>query len=105
MNLEEFKIGMKLEVVDKYNPSLIRVATVIDVNESQIKIHYDNWFEAYDFWCDKDSEDIHPINWCKKTGHPLTKPPVLISNTSGCPTVGCNGIGHRKGSKFETHYR
>ena len=45
---------------------------------------------------------------CQKTGHPLLQPltPLSIVNYSGiCPTVGCYGYGHVKGSKFTSHYR
>ena len=96
---------MKIEAVDKYNPSMIRIATIVDVNKNQIKIHFDNWSDIYDFWSDTTSDDIHPINWCKETGHPLTKLPGITRTTTGCPIVGCEGLGHIKGSRFETHYR
>ena len=96
---------MKLEAVDKYNPSMIRISTIVDINKNQVKIHFDNWSDIYDFWCDKTSSDIHPINWCKNTGHTLTNFPSSTRNTTGCPTIGCAGLGHIKGARFETHYR
>lgn len=34
-----FLPNMKLEVVDKRNPRLIRVATIIDVDDQRIKVH------------------------------------------------------------------
>jgi hypothetical protein len=102
---------MKLESVDRHNPILIRVATIVDIKKDCIKINYDGWPSQYDVWIEKDSEDVHPINWCKRTGHHLSKPInypkgfLVGQTTSGCQTIGCFGIGHIKGPKFTTHYR
>ncbi|TNM87295.1 hypothetical protein fugu_007525 [Takifugu bimaculatus] len=38
-----FDIGMKLEAVDRMNPSLICVATVTDVVDDRFLVHFDNW--------------------------------------------------------------
>lgn len=65
----------KLEVVDPRNPSLVRVATITEVEEYRVKIHFDGWSELYDYWFDYDSTDLHPVNWCMKTGHTLEPPP------------------------------
>ncbi|ROT65230.1 putative lethal(3)malignant brain tumor-like protein 3 isoform X1 [Penaeus vannamei] len=106
----EFKKNMKLEVVDKRNPSLIRVATIVDVQDYQIKIHFDGWGDAYDYWLDDDSPDIHPPSWSNKTGHPL-QPPLTpeqqaedVDSGMGCGTAGCKGIGHVKGPIYTTHH-
>lgn len=40
--------GMRLEAVDKRNPHLIRVASVVNRNMHSITIHYDGWDEKYD---------------------------------------------------------
>ena len=101
---------MKLEAVDKRNPILIRVATIVDIQKDILKIHYDGWSDMYDVLINKDSEDLHPINWCKRTGHHLSRPINYNQyqneiNSSGCQTIGCFGIGHVKGPKFTTHYR
>ena len=66
---------MKVEVIDKRNPILCRVATISEVNNHEVLIHFDGWSEAYDYWLDDDSTDIHPPEWCQKTGHPL-QPPI-----------------------------
>ncbi|XP_052073604.1 lethal(3)malignant brain tumor-like protein 3 isoform X1 [Mytilus californianus] len=104
-----FEVSMKLEVVDKRNPILIRVASVVDTDGHLIKIHFDGWADSYDYWMDDDSLDIHPPGWCAKTGHPLTAPisPEDIIHSpgqSGCPTPGCKGIGHIKGAKYIGHH-
>ncbi|XP_069743097.1 lethal(3)malignant brain tumor-like protein 3 isoform X2 [Narcine bancroftii] len=104
-----FLPNVKLEVVDKRNPMLIRVATVIDTDDHRIMIHFDGWNHDYDYWIDADSVDIHPAGWCAKTGHPL-QPPISpldlveASEQGGCPTAGCKGIGHIKGVKHSGHH-
>lgn len=104
---KEFKVGMKLEVVDKRNPMLIRVATIVQVQSSQIKINFDGWDEMYDYWIEDDSPDIHPPSWCTKTGHPL-QPPLDSAQTTddsqGCAVKGCKGYGHIKGPIYTTHH-
>lgn len=69
-----FEIGMKLEAVDKRNPILIRAATVSEVSEHSVLLHFDGWSEVYDYWVDDDCPDLHPVTWCQKTGHPLCPP-------------------------------
>ncbi|XP_071536853.1 lethal(3)malignant brain tumor-like protein 3 isoform X2 [Panulirus ornatus] len=106
----EFKKNMKLEVVDKRNPSLIRVATIVDVQDYLLKIHFDGWGDEYDYLVDDDSPDIHPPSWCNKTGHAL-QPPLTpeqqaedVDSGMGCGTPGCKGIGHVKGPIYTTHH-
>lgn len=45
-----FETGMKLEAVDRMNPSLICVATVTDVVDDRFLVHFDNWDDTYDYW-------------------------------------------------------
>ncbi|XP_067862907.1 lethal(3)malignant brain tumor-like protein 3 isoform X3 [Heptranchias perlo] len=103
-----FHLNMKLEAVDKRNPMLIRVATIVDTEDHRIKIHFDGWSHDYDYWIDADSPDIHPAGWCAKTGHPLQIPlspaDLAVSPGQGCPTPGCKGIGHIKGARYAAHY-
>ncbi|XP_013810402.2 lethal(3)malignant brain tumor-like protein 4 [Apteryx mantelli] len=103
-----FQVSMKLEAVDRRNPVLIRVATIVDKDDRRIKIHFDGWDYNYDFWIDVDSPDIHPVGWCAKTGHALQVPLGAVGpvGTAGqtCPTPGCLGIGHVKGPRYGTHY-
>ncbi|PSN53045.1 hypothetical protein C0J52_03962 [Blattella germanica] len=101
-----FRRGMKLECVDKRVPMLIRVATVDDVGEHQIRIKFDGWPDMYSYWIDDDSTDIHPMGWCHKTGHPLEPPltPEELVETPECPTPGCRGLGHIKGAKYLSHH-
>ena len=51
------------------------MATISLMDDFQLKIHFDGWDELYDFWFDSESNDLHPVGWCEKTGHPLESPP------------------------------
>uniref|UniRef100_A0A8C1NKJ8 L3MBTL histone methyl-lysine binding protein 3 n=1 Tax=Cyprinus carpio TaxID=7962 RepID=A0A8C1NKJ8_CYPCA len=70
-----FRVGMKLEAIDKKNPSFICVATITDMVDSRFLVHFDNWDESYDYWCDATSPYIHPVGWCQENGRTLTTPP------------------------------
>ncbi|XP_058712209.1 lethal(3)malignant brain tumor-like protein 3 isoform X5 [Poecile atricapillus] len=103
-----FQVHTKLEAVDRRNPILIRVATIVDKDNHRVKIHFDGWDHHYDFWVDADSPDIHPVGWCDKTGHAL-QVPLGAEDPEGavgqaCPTPGCQGIGHVRGPRYGTHY-
>lgn len=43
-------MGMKLEAVDRMNPSLVCVASVTDVVDSRFLVHFDDWGDTYDYW-------------------------------------------------------
>ncbi|XP_062847313.1 lethal(3)malignant brain tumor-like protein 4 isoform X2 [Trichomycterus rosablanca] len=108
----EFQINMKIEAVDRRNPMLIRVATVVDSEDYRVKVHFDGWHSKFDFWVDSDLPDLHPVGWCGRTGHPLEPPPtnagpsdLKSSMTPGvCPTLGCRGVGHIRGAKYTGHH-
>ncbi|KAK7827761.1 hypothetical protein U0070_019585 [Myodes glareolus] len=115
-----FLVNMKLEAVDRRNPALIRVASVEDVEDHRIKLHFDGWSHNYDFWIDADHPDIHPAGWCSKTGHPLEPPLRLRADFSftpvgpresssaspgSCPTLSHRSPPHTKPSKYSFHQR
>lgn len=101
--------GMKLEAVDTRNPILIRVATIVAIDDYRMQIHFDGWSDIYDISVDLESLDIHPPGWCAKASYPL-QPPMTESDRksvpgqSGCPVPGCIGVGHIRGSKFAGHH-
>ncbi|XP_049627118.1 lethal(3)malignant brain tumor-like protein 3 [Suncus etruscus] len=70
-----FRVGMKLEAVDKKNPAFICVATVTDMVDNRFLVHFDNWDESYDYWCEATSPHIHPVGWCKEHRRTLITPP------------------------------
>lgn len=100
-----FEPGMKLEVVDRKLPCLIRPATVLQSMENGIKILYDGWPENYNYWLPDDSPDLHPLNWCRKTNHALEYPANWQSfYKSACKIDGCRGIGHANRKHSTKHF-
>lgn len=73
----KFEIGDKLEAVDKSNLQFTCVATVSDIIDGRILIHFDGWNHNYDFWCDNKSNYIHPIGWCTENSKTLSVPQGL----------------------------
>lgn len=65
---------MAIEIVDKKNPSVIRPASIVMIDDYEIKVLFIGWPEKYAYWVDDDSPDIHPVNWAQKTGHPIELP-------------------------------
>ncbi|KAJ8337183.1 hypothetical protein SKAU_G00384030 [Synaphobranchus kaupii] len=104
-----FQVNMKLEAVDRRNPILIRVATIVTSEDYGLKVHFDGWHHKFDFWVDSDHSDLHPAGWCAQTGHPLETPlrPADVktsANQGVCPTPGCRGVGHIRGPRYTGHH-
>jgi hypothetical protein len=62
-----FQIGMKLEAVDRANTALVCVATIADIIDNWLLIHFDGWDDSYDYWAETTSPFIHPVNWYLNT--------------------------------------
>ena len=58
--LNGWKIGLKLEAVDRSNNTLVCVATVTNVMDGRVLIHFDGWELDYDYWVTPHSPYIHP---------------------------------------------
>ncbi|XP_058458714.1 lethal(3)malignant brain tumor-like protein 3 isoform X2 [Malaya genurostris] len=103
----EFEPGMKLEVVDRKNQMLIRPATVVATDGYEIKVCFDGWPNFYSFWIEDDSSDIHPINWCKRTNHPIEFPPDHrpVSIKSTCEVPYCLGQGNARLAYNRNHMK
>ncbi|KAM9055314.1 lethal(3)malignant brain tumor-like protein 4 isoform 2-T2 [Megaptera novaeangliae] len=71
---KEFQVGMKLEAVDRKNPSLVCVATLADIVGDRLLVHFDNWDDSYDYWCDVNSPYVQPVGWCQEHGRTLIAP-------------------------------
>lgn len=69
-----FVIGHKLEAIDPMNCSLYCVCTVADVRGHRIKLHFDGYHSAYDFWTNANSQEIFPIHYCARTARHLHPP-------------------------------
>ena len=74
-----FKAGMRVEAKDRKNPSLICVATIREVRNRRLLIHFDWWPEKFDYWCSPDTTDIHPPMWCGKNGKRVEPPYGMYS--------------------------
>lgn len=72
-----FRVGMKLEAVDRKFPSLFCVATVIRVVGDELLIYFDGWAHTYDYWCRYTTPEIRPIGTCKEIGQSLQSPNSL----------------------------
>ncbi|XP_054547113.1 polycomb protein SCMH1 isoform X5 [Talpa occidentalis] len=73
-----FKMGMKLEAVDRKNPHFICPATIGEVRGSEVLVTFDGWRGAFDYWCRFDSRDIFPVGWCSLTGDNLQPPGTKV---------------------------
>ncbi|XP_059536507.1 sex comb on midleg-like protein 2 isoform X4 [Myotis daubentonii] len=72
--LNNFKVGMKLEAVDKKNPDMICPATIGGVRGDEVHITFDGWSGAFDYWCKYYCRDIFPVGWCRLAGDVLQPP-------------------------------
>ncbi|XP_057574299.1 sex comb on midleg-like protein 2 [Hippopotamus amphibius kiboko] len=79
--LNNFKVGMKLEAIDKKNPYLICPATIGNVRGDEVYITFDGWSGAFDYWCKYDCRDIFPVGWCRLTGDVLQPPGTHVPVT------------------------
>ena len=68
-----FRPGMRLEAKDRKSEQ-IRVATVKKVTDQQLLIHFDSYDDKDDYWCSRDSRDIHPAMWSGKHQKKVEKP-------------------------------
>ena len=69
-----FRVGMKLEAVDRKFPSLYCVATVIRVVGDELLIYFDGWAHNYDYWCRYTSPEIRPIGTCEENNLSIQPP-------------------------------
>ena len=74
-----WEVGMKLEAVDKCNISYVCVATVANVMDGRVLIHFDGWEMDYDYWVTPhNSPYVHPVGWCQENGQELHPPKGTI---------------------------
>jgi len=72
----KFKVGMRLEAVDRRFPYFVCVATIANVREEgeEVLIHFDGWTDKYDYWCVCDAVELHPVGWCETHDWELQPP-------------------------------
>uniref|UniRef100_A0A182N7F3 SAM domain-containing protein n=1 Tax=Anopheles dirus TaxID=7168 RepID=A0A182N7F3_9DIPT len=104
-----FKPGQRLEVVDRKQKKLVRPATVVAIDGYELKLCFDGWPRSFAFWIEDDSPDLHPVNWCERTKHPLEPPPShqLESGTydGKCELKFCLSRGNTKAPNKKFHDR
>ena len=67
-----FRVGMRLEVVDKRRISAVRVAVIDKIIGGRLHLKYEGEDETdTGFWCHEQSPLIHPIGWAQVIGHEL----------------------------------
>ncbi|XP_053669858.1 polycomb protein Scm [Anopheles nili] len=81
----EFKINMKLEALDPRNITSTCIATVVGVLGSRLRLRLDGGDNKNDFWRLVDSNEIHPIGHCEKSGEMLKPPLGFRLNASSWP--------------------
>ncbi|CAL8073145.1 unnamed protein product [Calicophoron daubneyi] len=92
-----FKVGDKLEAVDRRNTQLICPASVGAVDGQHILVSFDGWSGAFDYWTRFDSRELFPVGWCKRADYPLQfpGPNALRSPAShSTPSVGRRTTSH-----------
>ncbi|KAK4337015.1 hypothetical protein RND71_043970 [Anisodus tanguticus] len=87
-----FRVGMKLEVVDKTRISSVRLATINKIIGCRLHVVYDG-LEDKDtgFWCNQQSPLIHPIGWAQLVGHELRATPEYAASSLEKAKTGCWG--------------
>ena len=78
--MQGWKIGNKLEAADPDKPEMIHVATVTNIIEDRVLVHFDGWPLNFDFWNVVDSPYLNPVGWSAANNKTLTPP--LGSNIS-----------------------
>ena len=83
--INEFKMGMKLEALDPRNLTSTCIATVVGVLGPRLRLRLDGSDNKNDFWRLVDSNEIHPIGHCEKSGGMLQPPLGFRMNASSWP--------------------
>ena len=71
---EGWRVGAKLECADPDKPDLVHVATVTNMMENRVLIHFDGWSHSYDTWLPPSSWLLHPVGWCASHGGSVAPP-------------------------------
>ncbi|XP_042201094.1 lethal(3)malignant brain tumor-like protein 2 isoform X2 [Callorhinchus milii] len=93
-----FRIGMRVEVVDKTQISRTRTAVVDTVIGGRLRLLYEDCEDDEDFWCHMWSPLIHPVGWSKKVSHRFKRSDGISKADLGChPTfrkIYCDAVPH-----------
>ena len=67
-------------------PHLVCVATVAQVADSLLRVHFDGWGDDFEQWVDCQSMNIYPIGWCELVGYKLEPPKQPEQENTGTTT-------------------
>lgn len=76
---------MKLEALDPRNVTSTCIATVVGILGPRLRLRLDGSDNKNDFWRLVDSNEIHPIGHCEKSGGMLQPPLGFRMNASSWP--------------------
>ena len=93
---------MKIEAVDMMAPHLVCVATVAQVADNLIRVHFDGWGDDFEQWIDCQSTNIYPTGWCELVGYKLEPPKQPEQDNSTSET---NKRSSKKSSSRKSHKR
>jgi hypothetical protein len=68
------EVGMRLEAVDIQTTGYVCVATIAEIDNDNVKIHFDGWGDKWDYWCHKHHSNLAAIGSCEKLGLRLQPP-------------------------------
>ncbi|BHF68012.1 protein silencing [Sparganum proliferum] len=106
-----FKIGDKLEAVDRHNAQLICPATIGNVAGLHVLVSFDGWSGAFDYWTRFDSRDLFPVGWCRLANYPLQSPGpqamrgLQLSSDPKPPQSAAIGAAAKRPSNMQSYRR
>ncbi|KAL1463498.1 hypothetical protein WDU94_015245 [Cyamophila willieti] len=71
--------GMKLEVVNTHNRSLMCVGTILRVCQDLVHVQCDIETDQTNFWYNLMDCEVFPLGWSRTAGHPIL-PPIDLTN-------------------------
>ena len=74
--ISQIRVGMRLEARDRKNPHMICVASIkqVDVAQGKVEIYFDGWSNNFNYWCEPNDNDLHPVGWCQANSYKLERP-------------------------------
>eukprot|EP00736_Rhodelphis_marinus_P003464 Rmarinus@m.5516 len=71
----KFKVGWKVEAVNRRVPEDIAVATIVQVDPSRLLLDFDGHPKEHRYWVSVKGMDFAPAGTCRSMGKVLKKPP------------------------------
>lgn len=84
--MNNFLMGMKLEALDPRNVTSTCIATVVGTLGARLRLRLEGGDNKNDFYRLVDSNEIHPVGHCEKSGGMLQPPLGFRRNASSWPS-------------------